>query len=114
MAWFWGRPIVYPFGQVAPTAGQSRSIIWLKYVYLANPIAPIAMTFQRAIYNRTKYAPRRLGQGPPVSPHAPHLGVRLVRHDARHRLRRQRRSSSSSRWSCSAGSRATSPRSSEP
>jgi ABC-2 type transport system permease protein len=51
MAWFWLTPIVYPFGLVGPKLA-SHHLTWL---YLANPIAPIAMTFQRVIYNQTQY-----------------------------------------------------------
>ncbi|MGA2838217.1 MAG: ABC transporter permease [Acidimicrobiales bacterium] len=51
MAWFWLTPIVYPFGKLeAPLARYH-----LTWAYLANPIAPIAMTFQRVIYAKTSY-----------------------------------------------------------
>ncbi len=53
MAWFWLTPIVYPFGQIAPKLAKHH----LTWLYLANPIAPIAMTFQRVIYNQTFYVP---------------------------------------------------------
>ena len=52
MAWFWLTPIVYPFGQIAPDQLAKHHLTWL---YLANPITPIAMTFQRVIYNQTSY-----------------------------------------------------------
>jgi len=51
MAWFWGTPIVYPYGQVASHLKEFH-ITWL---YLANPLAPIVMTFQRVIYVQTSY-----------------------------------------------------------
>ncbi len=51
MAWFWLTPIVYPFGKLA----ASLSRYHLTWIYLANPIAPIAMTFQRVIYSKTSY-----------------------------------------------------------
>jgi len=51
MAWFWLTPIVYPFGQVAPHLARYH----LTWLYLANPIAPIAMTFQRVIYGHVDY-----------------------------------------------------------
>ena len=51
MAWFWATPIVYPYGLVQAHLAEYH----LTYVYLANPIAPIAMTFQRAIYGHTSY-----------------------------------------------------------
>ena len=55
MAWFWGTPIVYTFGQISGQIAKHSSLIWLKYLYLANPITPITMTFQRAIYGKTQY-----------------------------------------------------------
>jgi ABC-2 type transport system permease protein len=51
MAWFWATPIVYPYGQVASHLARYH----LTWLYLANPITPIAMTFQRVIYNQTSY-----------------------------------------------------------
>ena len=55
MAWFWGTPIVYPYGQVASHLAKYH----LTWLYLANPIAPIAMSFQRAIYGQTSYVPTK-------------------------------------------------------
>jgi len=49
MAWFWSLPIVYPYGQISGRLGI------LKYVYMADPVTPIAMIFQRAIYGKTTY-----------------------------------------------------------
>jgi ABC-2 type transport system permease protein len=51
MAWFWATPIVYPYGLVAPHLGQFH----ITGLYFANPLAPIAMSFQRAIYGQTSY-----------------------------------------------------------
>jgi ABC-2 type transport system permease protein len=55
MAWFWGTPIVYTFGQVSGLIAKHSGLLWVKFLYLANPITPIAMTFQRAIYGKTQY-----------------------------------------------------------
>ncbi len=55
MAWFWGTPIVYTFGQISGQIAKYPSLLWMKYVYLANPVTPIVMTFQRAIYGKTQY-----------------------------------------------------------
>ena len=55
MAWFWATPIVYSYGQIAREVATHPSLFWVKYVYLCNPITPIAMTFQRAIYGKTQY-----------------------------------------------------------
>ncbi len=47
LAWFWLTPIVYPYRQVADQLGGKA------FLYrLLNPITPIVMTFQRAIYNK--------------------------------------------------------------
>jgi ABC-2 type transport system permease protein len=51
MAWFWLTPIVYSYGQVSKQL-KAHHLVWL---FLANPITPIAMTFQRAIYGKTSY-----------------------------------------------------------
>jgi ABC-2 type transport system permease protein len=55
MAWFWGTPIVYSFGQISRELAKYPHLLWIKYVYLSNPITPIVMTFQRAIYGTTQY-----------------------------------------------------------
>ncbi len=58
MAWFWGTCIVYTYGQIF-LSGFSKShpvLKWGQYVYLVNPITPIVMTFQRAIYGVTQYS----------------------------------------------------------
>ncbi len=46
LAWFWMTPIVYPFRTVADRLGS-----W-SWLFLANPMTPIVLTFQRAIYNQ--------------------------------------------------------------
>lgn len=45
LAWFWGTPIVYAYGLVVAHLQHSA------WVYRLNPITPIVLTFQRAIYN---------------------------------------------------------------
>ena len=55
MAWFWATPIVYSYGQIAREVATHPSLYWVKYVYLCNPITPIAMSSQRAIYGKTQY-----------------------------------------------------------
>ena len=118
MAWFWGTSIVYTYGQIFLSGYQKThpSLKWLQYVYLVNPITPIVMTFQRAIYGRTQYTylpPGSRRHQADRLPRAPDLG-------RRHLCRADRASCWSSasgcscwRWSSSAGSRATSPRSSD-
>jgi ABC-2 type transport system permease protein len=56
MAWFWATPIVYTFGNITSKVANHPSLSWLKYLYLwGNPLTPIAMSFQRAIYGQTQY-----------------------------------------------------------
>jgi ABC-2 type transport system permease protein len=55
MAWFWGTPIVYTYGLISSKISTHPSVLWLKYVYLCNPVTPIVMTFQRAIYGKDQY-----------------------------------------------------------
>ncbi|HLG92578.1 MAG TPA: ABC transporter permease, partial [Acidimicrobiales bacterium] len=46
MAWFWATPIVYSYQTVARQL-RARHVLWL---YFANPVTTIVLTFQRAIY----------------------------------------------------------------
>lgn len=48
LAWFWMTPIVYQYRLVADRLQENA---WL---YRLNPITPIVLTFQRALYNRTE------------------------------------------------------------
>ena len=45
LAWFWVTPIVYGFMTIDRRPGG-----WFKFVYLLNPVTPIVLIFQRAIY----------------------------------------------------------------
>jgi ABC-2 type transport system permease protein len=47
LAWFWVTPIVYGFMTI-----DRRSGGWFKKVYLLNPVTPIVLIFQRAIYGK--------------------------------------------------------------
>jgi len=46
LAWFWVTPIVYQFQLVGRRGG------WSKWAWFANPVTPIVLIFQRAIYAR--------------------------------------------------------------
>ena len=48
VAWFWGTPIVYAYETIAGRLGQHH----LSWIYLLNPVTPIVITFQRALYAR--------------------------------------------------------------
>jgi ABC-2 type transport system permease protein len=53
-AWFWACPIVYSYqGQVAAKLA-AHHLTWL---YFANPMTPLVMTFQRVLYNRPGLVP---------------------------------------------------------
>lgn len=47
LAWFWVTPIVYGFMTIDRRPGG-----WFKYAWLLNPVTPIVLLFQRAIYAR--------------------------------------------------------------
>ncbi|MCU1351201.1 MAG: type transporter [Acidimicrobiales bacterium] len=49
LAWFWVSAIVYPYWTIVAKLGAGRE--WLASV---NPFLPIAVTFQRVLYNPTK------------------------------------------------------------
>lgn len=57
LAWFWMTPIVYQYRLVADRLGENA---WL---YRLNPVTPIVLTFQRAVYNRTEPV---MGNGQPL------------------------------------------------
>src|SRR5690606_33164226 len=61
LAWFWVTPIVYPFEMVA-----SRDTLWSK-IWMANPITPIVITFQRALY--AKLENTSVSPAQPLLPH---------------------------------------------
>jgi ABC-2 type transport system permease protein len=67
LAWFWVTPIVYGFMTIDRRPGG-----WFKYAYLANPVTPIVLIFQRAIYNKLDNWKIPLGQpGHQILPHWP-------------------------------------------
>jgi ABC-2 type transport system permease protein len=75
MAWFWGTSIVYTYGTIF-LSGHAKghpSLKWLQYAYLANPITPVVMTFQRAIYGRTQYTYLQPGSPPGTKPAVYHV-----------------------------------------
>jgi ABC-2 type transport system permease protein len=49
LAWFWMTPIVYQYRLVADKLVKHGKPAWLP---LLNPVTPIVLTFQRAIYNK--------------------------------------------------------------
>jgi ABC-2 type transport system permease protein len=44
LAWFWMTPIVYPFMTLGGRGG------WGKTLWMANPVTPVVLVFQRALY----------------------------------------------------------------
>jgi ABC-2 type transport system permease protein len=53
--WFWATPIVYPYRLVSDriTARSGAFSHLLFFAYRLNPITPIVLTFQRAIYGKS-------------------------------------------------------------
>ena len=50
LGWFWMTPIVYPFRQVSDRLMASGLPSW---TFLANPVTPVVVVFQRALYGTT-------------------------------------------------------------
>jgi ABC-2 type transport system permease protein len=50
-AWFWACPIVYSYQTVEAKLGP-RGLTW---IYLANPMTPLVLAFQRCLYNKPSY-----------------------------------------------------------
>jgi ABC-2 type transport system permease protein len=70
--WFWATPIVYPYELVATRASNPNSAFhWLFYLWRLNPVTPIVLTFQRALYGAT--TPKG-EHGVPVAILPPHAG----------------------------------------
>ena len=69
LAWFWVTPVVYQFQLVGLRHG------WSRWPWFANPVTPIVIVFQRAIYARL-VNPHPKGGGPAVQllPHWPYWG----------------------------------------
>ena len=51
VAWFWASPIVYAYGLVTTHLQHT----WARVIYLANPVTPVVLTFQRALYRTTDF-----------------------------------------------------------
>jgi ABC-2 type transport system permease protein len=50
LAWFWMTPIIYPYRQVGDKFVAHGLPQWM---FMLNPLTPVIVTFQRAIYNDT-------------------------------------------------------------
>jgi ABC-2 type transport system permease protein len=68
LAWFWVTPIVYGFMTIDRRPGG-----WFKYVWLSNPVTPIVLIFQRAIYARLDNP--KIAPGLPGHQILPHWGM---------------------------------------
>ncbi len=66
LAWFWVTPVVYAF----QTVGKRNSLF--AKIWMANPVTPIVLVFQRAIY--AKLDNRRTSPVTPLLPHWPYWG----------------------------------------
>ncbi|HTT86203.1 MAG TPA: hypothetical protein VMF60_02445, partial [Acidimicrobiales bacterium] len=56
MAWFWAIPAVYAFSGRVHDALVRHTILFIPgthliWLYFANPVTPVVMTFQRVFYN---------------------------------------------------------------
>jgi ABC-2 type transport system permease protein len=50
LAWFWMTPIVYPVTVVRDELAHA-GLLWMFRFYMANPMTPVVVAAQRAIYN---------------------------------------------------------------
>ncbi len=64
--WFWATPIVYQYERIAGAVQKSHQTVYhvLFFFYRLNPMTPVVLTFQRALYGAT--SPIGAG-GKPVS-----------------------------------------------
>lgn len=66
-AWFWGIPIVYSYYLVHKLF-EDHHLLFLLDIYLVDPIVPIILAFQRALY-------RKVWVAIPTNPHYPVLAT---------------------------------------
>ena len=52
LTWFWATPIVYRWGLLHDKFATKG---WPDWLVLINPVTPIVLLFQRALYNRTSF-----------------------------------------------------------
>jgi ABC-2 type transport system permease protein len=67
LAWFWVSPVVYAFQNVAKSHNSALVKLWM-----ANPVTPIILVFQRAIY--AKLDNTHTNPVTPLLPHWPYWG----------------------------------------
>jgi len=75
VAWFWTNPVVYGFTTRIHSSLERHTILFIPHtkliwVYFANPVAPIVMTFQRFFYNQ--FHPRTTVGQPAVHANGTH------------------------------------------
>ena len=99
LAWFWITPIVYPFMTIGSRGG------WQTKLYMCNPVTPVVLVFQRALYAKRPPSGRR--QILPDWSFGAYFGVPRAHRSA------SESSSSRSESRCSVDWKRTSPRSSE-
>ncbi len=80
-AWFWLVPIVYPFASTLYDRfhGSARWIVWL---YLADPVVPIILIFQRTFWGKLAWtappAPKGQQPGNPLEIHFTYVTYGLL------------------------------------
>jgi ABC-2 type transport system permease protein len=78
VAWFWAIPTVYAFSGRVHDSLQRHTILFIPHtkliwLYFANPVTPVVMTFQRVFYNiRHAYSTKLTPQTPNVISTGPH------------------------------------------
>jgi len=69
LAWFWMTPIVYPFMTIGSRGG------WQTKLYMCNPITPVVLVFQRALYAKTSDGPTQILPNWSFGAYAGYLGL---------------------------------------
>lgn len=57
LLWFWMTPIIYDWTKVYQVLVVRHHLGWLYDIYLANPMANVALAFQRALWSQGKGTP---------------------------------------------------------
>ena len=69
LAWFWFTPIVYPFMTIGSRGG------WQTKLYMCNPVTPVVLVFQRALYAKTSVGATKILPDWSFGGYAAYLGL---------------------------------------
>lgn len=72
LAWFWATPIVWPYPLIGQRLAEHGLPFYLGFI---NPITPIVVTFQRALYHEWVWSGTKIINGGPVTGAVPEGSV---------------------------------------